>query len=95
MMDLSIQIKTLLFSLLFGFVFNIFVTLLNKFIYNKKKVIQIVSTLILTLFSTITYFVILQKLNEAIIHPYFLLMFILGFSFSNVVKKLLKSLLWY
>ena len=93
MMDLSIQIKTLLFSLLFGFVFNIFVTLLNKFIYNKKKVIQIVSTLILTLFSTITYFVILQKLNEAIIHPYFLLMFILGFCFSNVVKKLLKSLL--
>lgn len=93
MMDLSIQIKTLLFSLLFGFVFNIFVTLLNKFIYNKKKVIQIVSTLILTLFSTITYFVILQKLNEAIIHPYFLLMFILGFGFSNVVKKLLKSLL--
>ena len=54
MMDLSIQIKTLLFSLLFGFVFNIFVTLLNKFIYNKKKVIQIVSTLILTLFSTFT-----------------------------------------
>lgn len=95
MMDLSIQIKTLLFSLLFGFVFNIFVTLLNKFIYNKKKVIQIVSTLILTLFSTITYFVILQKLNEAIIHPYFLFMFILGFSLSNVVKKLLKSLLWY
>lgn len=93
MMDLSIQIKTLLFSLLFGFVFNIFVTLLNKFIYNKKKVIQIVSTLILTLFSTITYFVILQKLNEAIIHPYFLFMFILGFSLSNVVKKLLKSLL--
>ena len=95
MMDLSIQIKTLLFSLLFGFVFNIFVTLLNKFIYNKNKIIQIVSTLILTLFSTITYFVILQKLNEAIIHPYFLLMFILGFSLSNVVKKLLKSLLWY
>lgn len=93
MMDLSIQIKTLLFSLLFGFVFNIFVTLLNKFIYNKKKVIQIVSTLILTLFSTIIYFAILQKLNEAIIHPYFLFMFILGFSLSNVVKKLLKSLL--
>lgn len=93
MMDLSIQIKTLLFSLLFGFVFNIFVTLLNKFIYNKNKIIQIISTLILTLFSTITYFVILQKLNEAIIHPYFLLMFILGFSLSNVVKKLLKSLL--
>lgn len=93
MMDLSIQIKTLLFSLLFGFVFNIFVTLLNKFIYNKNKIIQIVSTLILTLFSTITYFVILQKLNEAIIHPYFLFMFILGFSLSNVVKKLLKSLL--
>ena len=92
-MDLSIQIKTLLFSLLFGFVFNIFVTLLNKFIYNKNKIIQIVSTLILTLFSTITYFVILQKLNEAIIHPYFLFMFILGFSLSNVVKKLLKSLL--
>ena len=93
MMDLSIQIKTLLFSLLFGFVFNIFVTLLNKFIYNKKKVIQIVSTLILTLFSTFTYFAILQKLNEAIIHPYFLFMFILGFSLSNIVKKLLKSLL--
>ena len=93
MMDLSIQIKTLLFSLLFGFVFNIFVTLLNKFIYNKNKIIQIVSTLILTLFSTIIYFAILQKLNEAIIHPYFLFMFILGFSLSNVVKKLLKSLL--
>ena len=93
MMDISIQIKTLLFSLLFGFVFNIFVTLLNKFIYNKKKVIQIVSTLILALFSTFTYFAILQKLNEAIIHPYFLFMFILGFSLSNVVKKLLKSLL--
>lgn len=95
MMDLSIQIKTLLFSLLFGFVFNIFVTLLNKFIYNKNKIIQIVSTLILTLFSTIIYFAILQKLNEAIIHPYFLFMFILGFSLSNVVKKLLKSLLWH
>ena len=37
----------------------------------------------------------IQQLNEAIIHPYFLFMFILGFSLSNVVKKLLKSLLWY
>ncbi len=93
MMNLDIQIKTLLFSLLYGFVFNAFVTLLNKYIYNKKVVVQVISTLILTLFSTITYFIILQKLNEAIIHPYFLIMFIVGYGLTNVVKKILKHLL--
>ena len=93
MMSLDIQIKTLFFSLLFGLIFNVFVTLLGKFIYNKKKYIQIISTLLLTLFSTITYFVVLQKLNEAIIHPYFLIMFIIGYGLTNILKKVIKKLL--
>lgn len=93
MMSLDIQIKTLFFSLLFGLIFNVFVTLLSKFIYNKKKYIQIISTLLLTLFSTITYFVVLQKLNEAIIHPYFLIMFIIGYGLTNILKKIIKKLL--
>jgi len=87
MMTLSIQIKTLLFSLCFGFIFGLIVTLTNKLIYNKNSFIQIFTSFVLAIASSIIYFIILQKLNEAIIHPYYLLVFVLGFIIETITKK--------
>ena len=92
MMTLKLQVITLLFSFLFGFIFNLIITLLYKLIYNRNIIIQILSTLIITLSTTFAYFIMLKKINEAIIHPYFLLLFILGFVIFNYFSNLfLKS----
>ena len=67
MMTLKLQVITLLFSFLFGFIFNLIITLLYKLIYNRNIIIQILSTLIITLSTTFAYFIMLKKINEAII----------------------------
>ena len=92
MMDLETQIITLAFSLIFGFLTAILLSFLYKLIYHKKTKYQIISSFSLVMILSVIYFFIMQRLNNAILHPYYILMFILGFMLEIVSVKWLKKI---
>lgn len=87
MIPLNIQIKTLLFSFLFGIFFSVFLNINYKLIYNNKKFYRIITSFIFVMINVIIYFIILRKINNGILHIYSIFMIILGFIFENIVKK--------
>lgn len=90
-MTLDVQIISLVFSYSFGIFFSLFLNLNHKIIFNSHKFIKILGTSLVVLISNLTYFIILMKINNAIFHPYELLMIILGFYSENKVKQLSKK----
>lgn len=86
MMNLKTQIITFLFSIAFGLLFS---SLIDIF-YNKKKLFNTIIVFIITILGSLAYFFVLLKLNNAIIHPYYVIAFVIGFLLEIVVKKILK-----
>ncbi len=83
MMPLDIQIKTFLISIIFGIVFSMLTD-----IFYKKKIFNLVLSLITVILFTITYFLFLIKINNGIVHPYYILSFIIGFVLYIFVKRI-------
>ena len=90
-MPLEIQLTSLIFSFIFGFFFSLFLNLNHKIIYNNKKIIKIIGTIIVVMISTLTYFIILEKIDNAYFHPYQLIMIILGFYLEIPIQTLFKN----
>ena len=82
-MPLDIQIKTFLISIIFGIVFSMLTD-----IFYKKKIFNLVLSLIMVILFTITYFLFLIKINNGIVHPYYILSFIIGFVLYIFVKRI-------
>lgn len=82
-MSLDIQIKSLVFSFLYGIFFSIFFRLNYKYLYFEKLWIRIIISVLFSLDMSILYFVILKEINFGIIHPYFIGMIVLGFILAN------------
>lgn len=78
-MDLLIQLQSLLFSFLFGILFNLVLNSFDLFIYHEKLVIKILSAFLISIFLSVIYFVISMKINQGIIHIYFIGMIIFGY----------------
>ena len=83
MMPLDIQIKTFLISIIFGIVFSMLTD-----IFYKKKIFNLVLSLITVILFTIFYFLFLIKINNWIVHPYYILSFIIGFVLYIFVKRI-------
>lgn len=79
MIDLKIQIISILFSFVFGVIFYILVFLNKCVLFNVKKYIQIVSTFLFMFDMSLLYFICIRFINDGIMHPYFLLSFLFGF----------------
>ena len=97
-MSLIIQIKTLLFSILYGFIFSLLLSLLYKYVLKLKKYNQIIFSCLYALINAITYFYILLRLNYGILHPYYIIGFILGFIIERLIIKAIIVLFkkkWY
>ena len=82
-MPLDIQIKTFLISIIFGIVFSMLTD-----IFYKKKIFNLVLSLITVILFTITYFLFLIKINNGIVHPYYILSFTIGFVLYIFVKRI-------
>lgn len=104
-MILKVQIITLITSFLYGIFFGITLDLNYKIIYKTSKFYGVVIHVVFVLFHILTYFFLLQKVNNGIFHPYALLVLILGvlvehLLFTNI-KNYLKPILarhskrWY
>ena len=90
MMTLDIQIQTFIISILFGLFFSFFVDLIYK-----QKVINIIFSFVFVIIFTLIYFLTLLKINNAIIHPYYIISFIIGFFLHIVIKKYLKRIVLF
>ena len=94
MMTLQTQITTLLVSIGFGFLFSLCIDMLHPFLFKLKKIWQGISSFFLILSGSVLYFFVLLKLNNAIIHPYYIIAFLIGFFIEIVVKKTSKKIIF-
>ena len=87
MIELDIQIKLIIFSFVFGFIFSRILEIFNKFTLKYNNILKFVLSFILISFSTFIYFVGIDKIGYAIFHIYSLLSIVLGFIFYDFLNK--------
>jgi hypothetical protein len=94
-MSISIQIKTILFSFVFGFIFSVFLRLNYKFLMGSKRLLSFIFTFLFVLVFTFLFFIFLNLFNCGIFHIYEIILIIFGFFVENFffsfVEKLLKK----
>jgi len=86
-MAIDIQINSLLFSLLFGFVFSILLRVNYKYIYDGALILKIFTNLLFVIDNVLIYFIGLKKINDGVVHNYFLLMILVGFFIMELIIK--------
>ena len=87
-MILSEQIISIIFSFIYGCILSLLYNLNYNLLFNKRKVYKVIFNIIFILDLVLIYFLIMKKINNAIIHPYFYLSIILGFfSCFNISKR--------
>lgn len=91
MINLSIQMKLLVFSFIFGFFFSLLIELFNNKTKKCKTIVKIVLSFIIVFLSTIVYFEGIKKIGHAIFHIYSIITIILGFLFYDLIAKKLKK----
>lgn len=80
-MNSYVQVISFLVSFIYGIAFYLFARF-NKFMLsNKNNVIKLLVTLVFVIDMVILYIYLMYKINFGIIHPYFVLVVILGFFF--------------
>ena len=91
-MILKIQIYSILYSFLYGMNFYALLEVNYKIIYESKLFIKIIYSLLFLLVNTLLYFIILIRINNGIVHIYFLLSIILGYILDYfIMLKLFKK----
>ena len=90
-MILEIQIKTLIFSFLFGIYFSYMIRINYKYIFSLKKIYRILGTILLVSVNVLLYFIILLKINNGLIHIYSLFMIVFGTYIEHIVNSLIEK----
>lgn len=91
MMNLKIQIISLIFSFLYGILFSLLINFHYSLLFSKKKLLQVFFTFLFLLDMALLYFLIIRIINQGIIHIYFYLVLFLGFYLSfPILKKIRK-----
>lgn len=86
-MILRIQIYSLLFSFFYG-IFVFFLLELNyKLLYTGKMLYKIIISFLFVMFISLLYFYGLLKINNGIIHIYFLFSLFTGYMLSFVIYR--------
>ena len=86
-MNLKTQIITFLFSIIFGFILSFLID-----IFYKNKLFNIILSFIIVILSSLLYFILLLNLNNAIIHPYYILAILIGLFLEFCLKKTFKKI---
>lgn len=94
-MNLKTQVALIVFSFFYGFFFSIFLNINYKFIYSSNQFIKFLSSFLVIIISVLVYFVSIKKINNAILHPYSIIMVIFGFfvdiCMNRIIAKKLKK----
>ena len=92
MISLDIQIKLLVFSFIYGFLFSIALDILYPLIRKTNKYYQIILSFILILLMAVIYFVAIDKIGYVIFHMYSIFSIILGFvSYDIIIYVIAKN----
>ena len=91
MITLSIQLKLILFSLIYGFLFSYVLDSFNIIIKKMKTYLQIILSFIFIFISVIIYFIGIQKIGNAIFHIYSLVSIVIGFIFYEIIKRIIEN----
>lgn len=89
-MNLKIQIISLLFSFFYGVTFSFLVNINYELLFKKRKKYRIIYTLIFVLIMALLYFFLLQRINNGIMHVYFLMIILIGFYISFPITKKIR-----
>lgn len=85
MMDLNIQIYSLIFSFVFGVMFSLLLKINYRILFLSVKRIKIFSNFIFLLDVSLLYFLGLKLINNGILHIYFFIVFILGWIVGKIL----------
>ena len=92
MIALSMQIKAIIFSLVYGVFISFMVNVNYKCLFNKNMIFKIIFDSIFILDLGMLYFFILQFINFGYLHFYFFLALSVGFLSSfSFFKKLMRK----
>lgn len=93
MMVLKEQVIAIIFSYIYGGCLAFLYNLNYNLLFYQRKVVKITFNIIFILDLVLIYFLLMRKINRAIIHPYFYLFIILGFfTFFFLTKRFRKLL---
>jgi hypothetical protein len=84
-MELSTQLMSLIFSFAYGIIVSYLFNINYNFIYKSSFLYKIVINILFCVNLGLIYFLSMKLINNGVIHIYFVLMFLLGFSLF--VKK--------
>lgn len=90
-MILSLQIKTITISFLYGIYFSFIIFLNYKLTYKLKKIYNILITFFVVFFNTLLYFIILLNTNNGIIHIYGLIAMLSGCLLEQYFEHLIEN----
>ena len=92
MIALYMQIKAIIFSLVYGVFISFMVNVNYKCLFNKNMIFKIIFDSIFILDLGMLYFFILQFINFGYLHVYFFLALSVGFFASfSFFKKLMRK----
>ena len=80
-MILEIQIKSFIYSFLFGCVFYFLLDIFNRVTQKGNIFLKIVGAVLFTVSSSLLYFLILLHVNNGYVHVYFLISILVGYIF--------------
>ena len=86
-MKLSIQIYSLIYSLVYGGVFYLLLDLFNKFTSMKKVYLKVILSWMFVTGMAILYFIGLLYINYGVVHIYFLLSIVCGYIVVYLILK--------
>lgn len=82
MMNLKLQISSIIISFIFGICFFFGIHLISRLLMHKKNVLNFIIYFLVIIFSSIIYFFILKKINYGVVHVYFFLSVFTGYILS-------------
>lgn len=91
MIDLDIQIKLIIFSLIYGFLFSILLDIFYQVVSKMRKIYSIIISFFLILVMTVVYFIGIKKIGYMIFHIYPIIAIVVGFVSYDIITKLIAN----
>ena len=85
MISLNVQIKLIIFSLIYGFLFSIILDVIHPILSVQKKIVRIIISFLMVLLMAVIYFVAIDKIGYIIFHIYSIFAIIIGFVFYDIM----------
>lgn len=91
MINLDIQFDLIIFSFVFGMLFRFFLLKLDKYIHHKNVFFSIINSFSYILLSSLIYFYNIHKIASGILHPYSILLIVVGYYSFKPIENILKK----